>query len=312
MTKKTSNKRNHKLRICVIGPGVVGQAQGKVFALHGYETTFLGGNQEKTEKLRKEGYRAFLRDELFDGSYNFDISMLTVPTPTLNGRIKLDAMQSASADLGKRLAKTKKKYHLIVVKSTVPPGTTEDLVIKTVEENSGWKVGRDFGVCMNPEYLREKTSYEDALKPWVILFGEYDKRSGDILALVYSKFECPVFRCSIKEAEMQKYIHNLFNAAKITFFNEMREIAKQINVDADKIFKVTALSAEGLWSPKYGIRDLGHFDGSCLPKDTSAFLEWAKARSFDVSLLETIIDVNNSILRKNGHKEHSVEIGVQL
>ncbi|MBI2051645.1 UDP-glucose/GDP-mannose dehydrogenase family protein [Candidatus Roizmanbacteria bacterium] len=307
-----SNKNNHKLKICIIGPGVVGQAQGKVFALHGYKTVFLGGNQEKTERLRRQGYTAFGRDELFDGTYNFDISMLTVPTPTINGRINLSALESASADLGKRLAKAKKRYHLVVVKSTVPPGTTEDLVIKTIKKYSGWKLGRDFGVCMNPEYLREATAYEDALKPWVILIGEYDKMSGDILASVYSKFECPIFRCLIKEAEMQKYIHNLFNAAKITFFNEMREIGKQVNVDVEKIFKVTALSAEGMWNPNYGIRDFGPFDGSCLPKDTQAFLEWTKNNGLDADLLEALINVNNAILRKNGLTEHAVEIGTRL
>ncbi len=292
----------NKPSICIIGPGVVGQATGKVFAAKGYDVAFLGGNISKIEKLREEGYIAYEKNDLMDQGYDFDISMLTVPTPTKEGKINLEAMESAAIDLGKRLANTK-KYHLVVVKSTVPPGTTENLVIPIVEKYSGKKVGVDFGACMNPEYLRAKTAYDDTLNPWIILFGEYDKKSGDLLNSVYEdKFNCPIFRCEIREAEMQKYVHNLFNAAKITFYNEMREIARIQGVDDDKIFKYTAVSCEGMWNPKYGIRNLGPFDGSCLPKDTEAFLEWTQAQGLDATLLKTVIDVNKGMVKKDSIK----------
>jgi len=284
-----------KAKICIIGPGVVGQATGKVFAKLGFKTAFLGGNIEKTEKLRNEGYTAYTRKDLFDGSYDFDISMLTVPTPTTNGSINLDAITSASIDLGKRLKLNKKNYHLVVVKSTVPPGTTESIVARMVKKYSGRKLGRDFGLCMNPEYLREKTAYEDALKPWVILIGEYDKRSGKTLEEVYKNFKCPVYRSTIQEAEFQKYVHNLFNAVKITFFNEMREIGKKAKLGTKKIFETTAFSAEGMWNPKYGIRDLGPFSGNCLPKDTRAFLKWATHNGVEALLLKTIIKINETL-----------------
>ena len=151
---------------------------------------------------------------------------------------------------------------------------------------------------MNPEYLREVSAYEDILNPWMTLIGEYDKKSGDMLESVYKgRFSAPLFRCKLKEAEMQKYVHNLFNAAKITYFNEMRQIAKRIGADADKVFKYTALSCEGMWNPNYGIKNRGPFDGSCLPKDTQAFLHWAQARGFDTSLLKTVINVNNKIIQ---------------
>ncbi len=291
-----------KQSICIIGPGVVGQATGKVFAAKGYKTAFLGGNISKIEKLRDEGYTAYQQTDLMDGGYDFDISILTVPTPTRNGKINLEAMELASIDLGKRLAKTE-RYHLVVVKSTVPPGTTENLVIKTVEKYSGRKVGRDFGACMNPEYLREETAYDDTLNPWIILIGEYDKKSGDLLNSVYKgKFDCPIFRCELREAEMQKYVHNLFNAAKISYYNEMRDIANHINVDADKIFKYTAISSEGMWNPNYGIRNRGPFKGKCLPKDTQAFLKFAESLGIDASLLRTIINVNKDITQKLGHQ----------
>lgn len=313
MKKGNSKKTNGKLKLIIVGPGVVGQAQGKAFALHGYDTSFIGGNSEKTERLKKEGYKAYSREDLFDGSYDYDVSFLTVPTPTVNRQIKLGAIKNASADLGKRLkARKNQKYHLVVVKSTVPPGTTEELVIKNVEESSGLKAGKDFGVCMNPEYLREATALEDALKPWVILIGELDQRSGDILAQIYSKFDCPLYRCSLKEAEMQKYVHNLYNATKITFFNEMREVAEQIGISPNEIFEVTEISAEGMWNPKYGTKDYGPFNGSCLPKDTQAFYEWASKKGIDVSLLEKVIHVNDSYLQKYGDKEEPIEIGSNL
>ena len=310
------NGKSHGLneyKICVIGPGVVGQAQGKAFAMLGYPVEFLGGSADKAEKLQKEGYRVHSRDSLFDGSYDFDISFLTVPTPTTDGIINLSHILSASEDLGKRLvARKEQKYHLVVVKSTVPPGTTEELVIKKIEEASGLKAGVDFGICMNPEYLREICAFEDAMKPWIILIGELDKRSGDILTSVYSGFGVGIIRCSLKEAEMQKYVHNLYNAVKISFFNEMRNVAEGIGADASKIFEVTAKSAEGMWNPKYGTKNQGPFTGSCLPKDTQAFYKWAESKGLGVSLLGEAINVNNSLLKKNGFHKQSVEIGNNL
>lgn len=300
-----------KPKICVVGPGVVGQATGKVLALQGFDITFLGGSQDKIEKLREEGYRAYDRKKYFNGLYDFDITILTVPTPSINGKIDLEAIESASIALGKRLAK-RKNYHLVVVKSTVPPGTTESIVINNIEKYSGRKVGRDFGACMSPEYLREKTAYEDSLKPWAIVIGEYDKRSGDMLAKVFSQFDCPIFRCSLSEAEIQKYVHNLFNATKISFFNEMREVGKTIGADMDKVFKLTALSSEGMWNPNYGIRDFGPFSGSCLPKDTEAFLDWAQKEGRNPELLRAVLQVNNLLIGTLGLKQNAFEIGSNL
>jgi UDPglucose 6-dehydrogenase len=287
-----------ELKICIIGPGVVGQATGKAFIKYGFDTSFLGGNDEKRKKLQKEGYKVFSRSELFNGNYNFDVSFLTVPTPTVNKKINLDYIKQAAIDLGKRLKLSKKDYHLVVVKSTVPPGTTRNIVGKLVEKYSGRKLGKNLGLSMNPEYLREKTALEDSIKPWVILIGEYDKKSGDILENIYKVFKVPIHRCSLEEAEYQKYVHNLFNANKITFFNEMRKVAKKFNFNANKIFEITCLSCEGLWNPKYGIYDYGPFSGSCLPKDTQAFLNWGKNQKIQLPLLKKVIDVNNQLLTK--------------
>lgn len=284
-------------KIAIIGPGVVGKATGIAFLAKGADVTFVGIDPEQTKKLRREGYKAYLNTELVNGSFDFDISFLTVPTPTKAGRIDLSYLTLATTELAKRL-RTLRKYHLVVVKSTVPPGTTQNLVLPLLEKKSGKKAGRDFGLCMNPEYLREDTAIDDSLHPWLITIGELDKKSGEILHLLYTHFDCPVVYVSLTEAELEKYIHNLFNATKISFFNEMRQITTQVGANADKVFRLVAISAEGMWNPKYGIKDLGPFAGSCLPKDTQAFYSWAKDLKFDPILLKATIAVNEYLTRK--------------
>ena len=104
---------------------------------------------------------------------------------------------------------------------------------------------------------------------------------------------------------MQKYVHNLYNAVKITFFNEMREIAANIDVDADKIFEYTVQSCEGIWNPNYGIRNRGPFSGACLPKDTKAFFHWAHMEGFDVRVLKAAISQNEYLTEKLGLEKYN-------
>lgn len=182
---------------------------------------------------------------------------------------------------------------MVVIRSTVPPGTTEDILIPILEKYSGKKAGKDFGVCMNPEYLREVSNEEDFKNPWIITIGELDRRSGEMLEKICCHYDCPIAHVSLREAEIQKYAHNLYNACKISFFNEIRMICRAIDVNADKVFELVAKSAEASWNPKYGIRDLGPYGGSCLPKDTVALLSWAKEKLEDsMPLLKAIIKVN--------------------
>lgn len=283
-----------KHRIDIVGSGVVGQATGRGFLSHGHDVTFFDIRADLVDHLRQQGLTAYLTTDVPTDQLRGDISILSLPTPTEADTINLNALAAAAQWVGQRLAKDN-DYHVVVVRSTVVPGTTEELVMSTLERQSGKKVGRDFGLCMNPEYLREKTSDHDFLHPWLTVIGQYDSRSGDLLAEAYNGFSCPLYRITIREAEMQKYVHNLFNAVKITFFNEMRQIAQQAGVRAEDIFPLVAKSAEGMWRPEYGIQDKGPFDGMCLPKDTQAFLSWARARGWDMPLLATAIAVNESL-----------------
>ncbi len=288
-TLQGAGERRADMRIAIVGAGFVGQATGKGFAKHKHHVTFVDINHQKLEQLRTEGFTAHHAGDYtkIDG----DITMVCVPTPTDKGAIQLDYLKDAVSAFGQRLA-THKKYHTVVIRSTLPPKTTREILLPIIEEHSGKKVGQDFGLAMQPEYLREATANADFERPWVILIGAYDKRSGDVVSNLYRSFDVPIHRCSLEEAEMQKYVHNLFNAVKIAFFNEMRTVAQKEGWDAEQMFQVTAESCEGIWNPLYGLRDYGPFDGSCLPKDTQAFLNWASAHGYDLGVLRAVITEN--------------------
>lgn len=283
----------HSLTIDIIGAGFVGQATGKGFLAKGDQVRFVDIDEAKVARLRQQNLPAFTPQAAaaLEGP---DIAMLTVNTPTRDNAIDLTWIRTAARDLGVRL-RQQHKYQVIVVRSTVVPGTTEQLM-HVIEEASGKQAGKDFGVCTNPEFLREQTAENDFAHPWLIVIGEGDTRAGDVVARLYADFECPVHRVTIREAEFQKYVHNVFNAIKITFFNEMREIAHATGVDAERIFPLVAKSAEGIWNPMYGLRDLGPFDGSCLPKDTQAFLSWARQHDQRAPLLAAAIAFNNRLI----------------
>lgn len=276
-------------RVAVIGSGVVGEATGRGFIEKGAEVIFCDIDAEKIAALRAQGFTAVFPEALRE--QEFAISFLTVSTPTRNGAVVLDALRSAAEEIGARL-RTARRYHLVVVRSTVPPGTTE-MLGAVIAKRSGKRLGVDFGLCMNPEFLREKTAAEDFLHPWIIVIGEYDERSGSVLDAFYRRsFTCPIFHTTIREAELEKYMHNLYNATKISFFNEFRMLCDQLDIDADRVFPLVAKSAEGMRNPAYGTRNLGAFDGMCLPKDTRAFLTWASAQGADLPVLQATIDVN--------------------
>lgn len=278
---------------------MVGAATGKGLAQKDLPVTFWGRGQERVDALKKDGYEAYTLEGMRRIPYRFDVSFFTVPTPTVLGKVDLSDLEETAVELGKRLRESD-RYHVVVVKSTVPPGTTENLVIKKIEEYSGKKVGRDFGACMNPEFLREKSAFEDFLNSRLVLIGQYDKKSGDALERIYTHFSFPIKRVTIKEAEMQKYVHNLFNAVKISFFNEMRQACEKIGARADTIFPTVAVSAEGLWNPHYGLKNLGPFSGMCLPKDTQAFLVWAKTNNVPTPILKAAVRANAAWQRGNG------------
>jgi UDPglucose 6-dehydrogenase len=277
------------VKIAVIGAGFVGEATGRGFAKHKNKVTFVDIDPNKISSLKSEGFDARLVEDY--KTINTDVTMFCVPTPTSAKHIQLKILRDAVLAFSERLKKHK-KYHVAVIRSTVPPHTTREKILPLIEKVSGKKVGKDFGLVMQPEYLREESAASDFERPWLVLIGEYDKKSGDQIEKLYKPFNAPIERCSLEEAEIQKYVHNVYNAVKIAFFNEMRIAIRKKGWDESKIFQATAESSEGLWNPMYGLRDYGPFDGSCLPKDSRALLEWGDEQGFDFGILRSVVREN--------------------
>lgn len=264
----------HTSRIAIIGSGVVGAATGKGLSSLGHAVTFCDVDAGKLQALRGNGYDACDTQELSGRA--IDVVMLSVPTPTVDGRIRTTYLEDAARDVGLAVLANATKRVTVVVRSTVLPGTTESLVIPALERASGKRAGRDFGVCMNPEFLRAETPDEDFMRPRGIMIGAIDDASAEALAGVYAPLKVPIHRCAPREAEMAKYCCNIFDACKIAFFNEMRVVADTAGIDADAVYPMVKELCEACWNPGYGLRDMGPFDGMCFPKDTRAFLSWAK------------------------------------
>ncbi len=276
--------------VAVIGAGVIGKASGLSYKSKSRKIYFIDSSNKRVQELQDQGLEIYTPKEA-EKIEIADVNFICVPTPTVNGKFDNSYIKKASEDLGKRLA-VSHKYCVVVVRSTVLPGTTRNLVIKTIEKASNKKVGQDFGVCMNPEYLREVSAATDASNPWFVLIGEYDKKSGDYVSEIYKNFGQSIERATLEEAELQKYIHNLFNATKIAYFNEFRIVCQSLGVNTQKIYEFVAKSCEGMWSPKYGIKDLGPYDGHCLPKDTQALLSWARKKKLKLKILDATIRSN--------------------
>ncbi|MBA7698218.1 GDP-mannose 6-dehydrogenase [subsurface metagenome] len=280
-----------KKNILIIGSGVVGQATGKGFHSKGHRVVFYDVNPDVLSRLSEEGYNTCDDYDLRE----FDVSMLCVCTPTRNDKIVLDYLHSALKKLGAKLADIN-RYHLVVVRSTSLPGTTEEKVIPMLEYYSGKKAGLDFGICMNPEFLRAAKSGHDFAHPWLTVIGAYDQRSGKELERLYQPFGAEIMITELKVAEMMKYVHNLFNATKISFFNEMHMVCDKLGIDSQAVNSLVVKSAEGIWNPKYGTTGGRPYGGSCLPKDTRAFRSFAHELELSrMPLLNATIRINEEM-----------------
>jgi UDPglucose 6-dehydrogenase len=178
------------------------------------------------------------------------------------------------------------------VRSTVLPGTTERRITTILERMSGKRAGVDFGVAMNPEFLRQISSEKDFARPWITVIGTSDTRTAGILDKLFRPFGALIVHCTPSEAEMVKYVNNIYNAVKISFFNEMHPICEELGVDSDLVGATVARSAEGLWNSLYGTRGGVPYGGACLPKDTQAFLAFAREHGWEHRMLQATVDVN--------------------
>lgn len=199
-------------------------------------------------------------------------------------------IREATKDIGKCIRN--KDWHLVVIKSTVVPSITENVIISLLERYSGKKVGKDFGVCMNPEFLSQGSALHNFFNPDRIVIGEYDEKSGDILEDVYSSFEkkIPRLKVDLKTAEMIKYASNAFIGMKISYANEIGNICKKLGIDGRKVMEGVALDSR--FSGCF-LKPGMSFGGPCLRKDILALIAEAKDRGYDSRILRSIIEVND-------------------
>jgi UDPglucose 6-dehydrogenase len=186
--------------------------------------------------------------------------------------------------------------HTVIVRSTVPPGTTEDLVRPILEKESGLTAGEGFLLASNPEFLRAVSAADDFARPWMTVIASRDEEARAGVGALLAPFggETRVFD-DPATAELIKCSHNIFNAAKISFWNEMWQVATSIGVSPDDVASTVALSAEGSFNPQYGIRGGIAYGGACLPKDTNGFLGFAADRDLPMPLLEAVVETNERI-----------------
>ena len=223
-----------------------------------------------------------------------DIVMLTVSTPTVNNSIVLDHIEAAAAAVGHGLAQAK-HFITVVVRSTVPPTTTAQRIAPILEDAAGKRAGRDFGVAMNPEFLRQVSSEQDFARPWITVLGCDDQRTYDILKALYTPFGSLIVQCTSTEAELVKYVNNVYNAVKISYFNEVHAICGQVGADSNVVGAIVARSAESMWNPLYGTRGGVPYGGACLPKDTAAFMEFVQKLGMEHVMLEATIQANKNL-----------------
>jgi GDP-mannose 6-dehydrogenase len=230
-----------------------------------------------------------------------ELSFVCVGTPSqANGNLDLRYIRRICEQIGEAL-KGKKQRHTVVIRSTILPGTMRNIVIPTLEEFSGKKAGVDFGVCNNPEFLREGTAVYDFRFPPKTVIGEVDRLSGDTLATLYEKLDAPLIRTDLETAEMVKYVDNCWHALKIGFANEIGNLSKSLGIDAHQVMKIFCKDQKLNISTAYLLPGFA-FGGSCLPKDLRALSYKAKSNDIDLPIL-------NSILPSN---ERQISRGLQL
>jgi UDPglucose 6-dehydrogenase len=217
-----------------------------------------------------------------------DLIFITVGTPAdAKGAIDLKYIKQAAHDIGVNLDP---KFRIVIVKSTVVPGTTDSIVLPILEKESHLKVGVNFGLCMNPEFLKEGNAVQDFLHPDRTIIGSLDSASADLLEQFFKSFGAPIFKTNLRTAEMIKYANNAFLATKVSFINEIANICRLIEgVDVKDVAYGIGLDYR---INQHFLRAGCGFGGSCFPKDLKELIFFAKDRHYAPLLLEATLQIN--------------------
>jgi GDP-mannose 6-dehydrogenase len=315
------------VKINVFGLGYVGSVSAACLAADGHQVLGIDIDPKKVESINtglspvlEPGLPELMRETVdsgrlratLDGPEDADVSIVCVGTPSNeNGSLCLDHVGRAAEQIGRFLG-SRSSYHVVCIRSTVLPGTSETMVAPLLERHSGKTAGRDFGVCMNPEFLREGSSIRDYRCPPFTIIGELDSRSGDLIERLYTATPAPVVRAPLAVAEMVKYAGNAFHALKITFANELGVLCKRLGVDGTKVLDVFCQDQKLNISTAY-LKPGFAFGGSCLPKDLRALLYKARELDLEPPVLRSILQSNTGhieeayrLIRKTGKKKIAV------
>jgi UDPglucose 6-dehydrogenase len=309
------------MKVSIVGTGYVGLVSGVCLASIGHDVICVDIDQSKVDRINdgippifEVGLEELLRKvvgtqlvattDLHQAVLDTDITLIAVGTPFDGEYIDLTYIKTAARQIGEAIG-AKSSYHLVVVKSTVVPGTTDSVVLPILEEASGKQVGVEFGVGMNPEFLREGDAISDFMNPDRIVVGGIDERSQQTLADLYQAFDTTeVVRTTPRTAELIKYTANSLLATLISFSNEIANLAAAVGVDAieamrgvhlDKRFTPIRADGERVWPGMIGYLEGGcGFGGSCFPKDVKALVAYGRQHHAPMALLESVLTVNAS------------------
>jgi GDP-mannose 6-dehydrogenase len=297
------------MKICVLGLGYVGAVSAGCLAKEGHEVIGVDPERTKVDLINSGKTPIIEKDigeiiheqvaagrlrattEVGDAIRHTDLALVCVGTPSqANGGIDLTYIKRVCQQIGETLA-THHGAPVIVMRSTMLPGTMREVVIPILEKFSGKKAGQEFGVCINPEFLREGTAVHDYFHPPKTVIGELNRASGDLLANLYAKIPGPVIRTDVDTAEMVKYADNCWHGLKVGFANEIGTLCKAINVDAHRVMEIFCQDQKLNLSPYY-LKPGFAFGGSCLPKDLRALLYKAKTLDVVLPILSAVLPSN--------------------
>ncbi|MHA1126509.1 MAG: UDP-glucose dehydrogenase family protein [Candidatus Heimdallarchaeota archaeon] len=318
--------------LTIVGTGFVGLVTSAIFADNGYQTMALDINKEIVNKVNNGEAHFFephlqellervvlkkktliASSEIIESIKTSSITFICVGTPSKeDGTCDLQYIENVAKDIGRAL-ESKKEYHQVIVKSTVVPGTTRTKVKEIIEKNSNKQAGKDFGLCMCPEFLREGQSIHDTLYPDRIIIGQYDEQSGTLAEKLFKDIylkqedefvsnwfaiygkksnQPPILRFPIETAECIKYANNSFLATKISFINEFANICERIEgVDINDV--ATGIGLDFRINSNF-LRAGAGFGGSCFPKDLQAIINFAHEQGYQPKLLESVVNVNHA------------------
>lgn len=307
------------MRVSIFGLGYVGTVSAACLARAGHDVIGVDSADTKVDLINRgrspiieqdvaelirdavSGARLRATADAGEAIRSSDISLICVGTPSLlNGALDLSYVRRVCEQIAGELRR-KRESHLIVVRSTMLPGSMRGMVIPVLEEVSRKRAGSEFGICINPEFLREGTAVHDFYNPPKTVIGELDRESGETLLALYRDIDAPLVRTDIDTAEMVKYTDNVWHALKVGFANEIGNVCKALGLDSHTVMEIFCRDTKLNLSAAY-LKPGFAFGGSCLPKDVRALLY--KSRSLDLEL-----PILSAILPSN---ERQIERGLKM